>query len=84
MVKNNEHATTDAVLRGIFKSRDAHQAQEIRDAYYKAVEGLRTLTETLEVAYAKKNETAAPLFVEYIYAVEALDALKRSRLGAIL
>ena len=85
MIKNNhKHATTDGVLRAIFKSMDAHQAQEIREGYYKAVEGLRTLADTLEVAYAKKKETAAPLFVEYIYAVEALDAMKRSRLGAIL
>ena len=60
MVKNNEHATTDAVLRGIFKSMDAHQAQEIRDAYYKAVEGLRTLADALEIADAIRDESAGP------------------------
>ncbi len=44
---NNPHAATDATLRQIFKAMDAHQAQEIREAYYKAIEGLMTLAETL-------------------------------------
>ena len=47
---NNQHAATDATLRQIFKMMDAHQAQEIREAYYKAIEGLMTLAETLEIA----------------------------------
>ena len=84
MVKSNEHATTDAVLRQIFRTMDAHQAQEIREAYYKAVESLRTLADTLEIADANQDESAGPLLVEHLYAVEALDAMKKSRLGAIL
>ena len=84
MVKNNEHAATDAVLRGIFKTINAHQAQEIREAYYMAVEGLRTLAYTLEIADAKQKESASPLIVEHLYAIEAIDAMKMSRLGAIL
>ncbi len=50
---NNPHAATDATLRKIFKAMDAHQAQEIREAYYKAIEGLMTLAETLEIADAQ-------------------------------
>ena len=84
MAKNNEHKATDAALRGIFKSMDAHQAQEIRDAYYKAVEGLRTLADALEIADANQDKPAGPLIVEHLYAVEAIDAMKNSRLGAIL
>ena len=84
MAKNNEHKATDAALRVIFKSMDAHQAQEIREAYYKAVEGLRTLADALEIADAKQKESASPLIVEHLYAIEAIDAMKKSRLGAIL
>jgi hypothetical protein len=81
---NNEHKATDATLREIFKTMDAHQAQEIRDAYYNAVEGLRTLADALEIADADQQEPAGPLIVEHLCACEALEAMKRSRLGAIL
>lgn len=81
---NNPHAATDATLRQIFKSMDAHQAQEIREAYYKAIEGLMTLAETLEVADAQQTPTAGPLLDEHFNAVEALTAMRRSRLGAVL
>ena len=85
MAKNcNEHKATDAALREIFKAMDAHQAQEIREAYYNAVVGLRTLADALEIADANQHESAGPLIVEHLYACEALEAMKRSRLGAIL
>ncbi len=70
-------------LRVIFNAMDAHKAQEIRDAYYNAVEGLRTLADALEIADAEQKESAGPLLVEHLYAIEAIDAMKRSRLGAI-
>ena len=80
----NENQTTDATLRQIFKAMDAHQAQEIREAYYTAIEGLMTLAETLEVADAQQTPTAGPLLDEHFNAVEALTAMRRSRLGAVL
>ena len=42
--KNREHET---LLRDTFRQMDADQAQEIRQAYYKAVEGLRSLADAL-------------------------------------
>ena len=85
MAKNkNEHKATDAALRVIFNAMDAHHAQEIREAYYNAIEGLRTLADALEIADADQQESAGPLIVEHLYACEALDAMKNSRLGAIL
>ncbi|MFO0088171.1 MAG: hypothetical protein ACK52L_20075 [Pirellula sp.] len=81
---NNQHAATDATLRQIFKAMDAHQAQEIREAYYKAIEGLMTLAETLEIADAQQTPSAGPLLTEHFNAVQALDAMKNSRLGKIL
>ncbi|MFV0446846.1 MAG: hypothetical protein ACK5Q5_25010 [Planctomycetaceae bacterium] len=75
----------DRDLRDIFRTMEAHRAQEIREAYYKAVEGLSTLTESLEVADA---EIGSPhdhaLIEEHLIACQALDALKASLLGRIL
>ena len=82
--ESTPHAATDAALRQIFKAMDPHQAQEIREAYYKAIEGLMTLSEALEIADARQTPTAGPLLTEHFNAVQALDAMKNSRLGKIL
>ena len=82
MTKNRKEI--DAALRTIFKTMDAHKAQEIRDAYYKAVEGLQTLADALEIADADQPVTAGPLLTEHFYAIEAIEAMNKSRLGAIL
>ena len=85
MAKNsNAHKATDAALREIFKTMDAHQAQEIREAYYNAIEGLRSLADALEIADAQQPQTAGPLLTEHLYACEALDAMRSSLLGKIL
>ena len=76
---NNEQ-----ILRDTFRTMDPHAAQEIREAYYKAIEGLMTLAETLEVADAQQTPSAGPLLTEHFNAVQALDAMKNSRLGKIL
>ena len=76
--------TTKAALRQIFRDMDAHQAQEIREAYYKAVEGLMTLVEALEIADSQQSVSAGPVLTEHFHAVEALDVMKKSRLGVVL
>lgn len=64
---------------------DAHRAQAIREAYYKAVEGLSTLAESLEIADA---EMGSPhdhaLTEEHLIACQAIDAMKASLLGRVL
>lgn len=75
----------ETILRDTFRTMDAHQAQEIREAYYKAVEGLWTLAETLEIAdlgVGEKNDHA--LIEEHLIACTALEAMKKSLLGRIL
>lgn len=84
MANTNKNKNTDATIREIFKTMDAHQAQEIREAYYKAIEGLMTLAEALEIADAQQEPTAGPLLDEHFNAAEALEAMQRSRLGAVL
>jgi hypothetical protein len=59
---------SEMALREIFKAMDAHRAQEIREAYYNAIEGLRTLADALEIQDAKQPESAGPLIVEHFYA----------------
>ncbi len=43
--------------------------QEIREAYYKAIEGLRTLMEATEMADAELVESPTPLLDEHMFAV---------------
>jgi hypothetical protein len=81
---NNENQANERILRDAFRTMDAHEAQEIREAYYKAVEGLRTLADMLEVADANQPQTAGPLLTEHFYAIGAMEAMKDSQLGKIL
>jgi hypothetical protein len=74
----------EKILRDAFRTMDPHQAQEIREAYYKAVEGLRTLADMLEIADAQQPQTAGPFLTEHLLACEAIDAMKKSQLGKIL
>ncbi|MBU6240083.1 MAG: hypothetical protein KGQ51_19890 [Planctomycetes bacterium] len=71
-------------LREAFRTMDPHQAQEIREAYYKAVEGIHALAELLEIADAQQPQTAGPLITEHLLACEAIDAMRKSLLGKIL
>ncbi len=74
----------EKILRDAFRTMDPHQAQEIREAYYKAVEGIYALAELLEIADAQQPQTAGPLLTEHLLACEAIDAMKKSQLGKIL
>lgn len=82
---NPNKPAAERTLREIFRTMNAHRAQEIREAYYKAVEGLSTLAESLELADA---ELGSPhdhaLIHEHLIACQAIDAMKASLLGRIL
>jgi hypothetical protein len=71
-------------LNAIFRAMDAHQAQEIRGAFYKAVESLQTLADAREIADSQQPSTAGPLLDEHFIAFEAVDAISKSVLGRIL
>jgi hypothetical protein len=76
----------DALARLVeaYKRIDPVQAKEIQEAYYKAMDGLRALSEALEIADARQPQAAGPLLGEHLYAVQALDAMRPSQLGVIL
>jgi hypothetical protein len=72
-------------LRDIFRTMDAHRAQEIREVYYKAVEGLSVLAESLELADAEMGSPHDHALIhEHLIACQAIDAMKASLLGRIL
>jgi hypothetical protein len=64
---------------------DGQQAQRIREAYYKAVEGQHSLAEELELADVKLGATNDHALInEHLIACLAIDAMKNSLLGRIL
>ena len=79
-----EKQANEKILRDAFRTMDPHQAQEIRESYYKAIEGIHALAELLEIADAQQPQTAGPLLTEHLLACEAIDAMKKSQLGKIL
>ena len=77
--RNTENETR---LRDAFRAMNGDDYQTIREAYYKAVEGLRTLADALEQVAGKDDED--PMLIEHLIACEALTAMDRSQLGRIL
>jgi hypothetical protein len=72
-------------LRDIFRTMEAHRAQAIREAYYKAMEGLHALATRLELADLDMGSPHdCALIEEHLIACQAIDAMKASRLGRIL
>lgn len=82
--ENAEMSEKHDELRNIFRTMDPHKAQDIRESYYKAVEGLYSLAESLEIADSKQPSTAGPLLEEHFIALEAVEAMRKSLLGTIL
>jgi len=76
---------TEANLREIFSQLDANRAQTIRECYYKAVEALRCLAESLELADLKvPGNHEHVLIYEHVIACEAIGAMDLSLLGKVL
>ncbi len=77
-IQNHEH---EILLRDTFRKMGAHQAQEIREAYYKAVEGLRSLADALEIADAQNPGPASDLLMsEHLLTCTAIE---NSRSGCL-
>lgn len=79
-------ATTphENTLRDAFRQMDGDQFQQIRDAYYKAVEGLQALAETLESAAPPDGVACESLIAEHLVACSAIETMNKSVLGRIL
>ncbi len=76
--------THETILRDTFRRMDGDQYQQIRDAYYKAVEGLRTLADALEAAAEPAGDSCDSLIAEHLTACSAIETMNKSVLGRIL
>ena len=75
----------ETALRDIFRRMNADDAQQIRDAYYKAVAGLRSLADALEAADLEMCGPADNLLIgEHLLACQAIAAMDKSELGCVL
>lgn len=78
-------AEHEQVLREAFRAMKPDSAQEIRESFYKAVEGLKRLADALEMAdmeVGDRNDHA--LIEEHLIACAALEEMNKSVLGRIL
>jgi len=76
---------TEKTLRETFRNINVDYATEIRRAYYKALEGLQTLADTLELADAEMpGPTNEQLMAEHLLACAAIDTMNKSELGRVL
>lgn len=74
--------TDDKNLRQSFEAMDPAKAQAIRQAFYKAIEGLTALAEQLEDTDADTRNKG--LLDEHLTAAQTLDTMNQSLLGKIL
>ena len=59
---------------------DGDDYQAIRDAYYKAIEGLQTLADALERVVAPTGDEVGPMLAEHLIACSAINAMNSSEL----
>ena len=74
----------ETILRDTFRRMDGDRYQQIREAYYKAVEGLQTLADALENAAEPAGESSESMIAEHLMACMAIEAMNKSVLGRIL
>lgn len=84
MTGNKNKTQHETRLRAAFQTMDGDEYQTIRQAYYKAVEGLRALADALENAAEPSRESSQALIAEHLIACTAINAMDSSELGVIL
>ena len=81
---NTTNTKYETILRDTFRKMDGDQYQTIREAYYKAVEGLQTLADALENAAEAAGESSDSMIAEHLIACSAIETMNKSVLGRIL
>lgn len=72
-------------LRQALRNLPPHEGEAIRNAYYKAIEGLQALARALDVADREPDGARGEaLLAEHYIACQALEAMNTSQLGRIL
>lgn len=76
---------TEANLRQIFANMEPGRAQTIRECYYEAIQALKCLAESLELADSEvPGNHEHVLIYEHVIACEAIGAMDLSLLGRVL
>jgi hypothetical protein len=76
---------TEANLRQIFANMEPDRAQTIRECYYEAIQALKCLAESLELADLEvPGNHEHVLIYEHVIACEAMGAMDLSLLGRVL
>ena len=82
---NSDQTSQERILRDAIRTINPQQAQSIRDAYYKAVEGLQALSDALEIADLEVGERNDHVLIqEHLIACEAMETMGKSLLGRIV
>ena len=84
MTKNETTAAREAPFAKRSATWTPAKAQDIRESYYKAIEGLYALADALEIADASNRRRTDLCLTEHFLAVTAIDAMKKSDLGRVL
>lgn len=74
----------ETILRDTFHRIDGDEYQTIREAYYKAVEGLRALADALKNAAEPFGESSQVLITGHLIVCSAMNVMDSSELGRIL
>ena len=76
---------TEVNLRQIFANMEPDRAQTIRECYYEAIQALKCLAESLELADLEvPGNHEHVLIYEHVIACEAMGAMDLSLLGRVL
>jgi hypothetical protein len=76
---------TEANLRQIFANMEPDRAQTIRECYYEAIQALKGLAESLELADLEVPGSHEHVLIdEHVIACEAMEAMDLSLLGRVL
>ena len=76
---------TEANLRQIFANMEPDRAQTIRECYYEAIQALKCLAESLELADLEVPDSHEHVLIyEHVIACEAIGAMDLSLLGRVL
>ena len=82
---NSDQTSQERILRDAIRTINPQQAQSIRDAYYKTVEGLQALSDALEIADLEVGERNDHVLIqEHLIACEAMETMGKSLLGRIV
>ena len=81
---NDANKKFETTLRDGLRKLNPDQAQAIRQAFYKAAEGLQSLADLLERSADSAGDSSDAFIAIHLLACEGIEAMNETRLGQIL